>query len=181
MFKKGICSGCNNYRPISLICVLCKVMERLIATGVLFYWRNNNLITKHQHGFLSSHSTCTQLIETVNVSSITFKIRFSVDSDFLDFVKALDTVSHHKLIFKLESYEINGHLLVWIKTFLSNRLQSAKVGNCLSRLINVISEVSPMKRIAAHIIYHVHKWYFWLFYGRLCNCYALCRRWKTSF
>ena len=70
LFKKGVCSDCNNYRPISLTCVLCKVMKRLIATDMLFYLRNNNLITKHQHGFLSRHATCTQFIETINDWSI---------------------------------------------------------------------------------------------------------------
>ena len=55
--------------------------------------------------------------------------------------EVFDTVSHHKLIFKLESYGINGNLLGWIKAFLTNRLQRVQVGNCLSSLINVISGV----------------------------------------
>ena len=76
-------------------------MERLIATDMLFYLRNNNLITKHKHGSLSRHSTCTQLIETINDWSIAIKNRFIVDSAYLDFAKAFDTGSHHKLIFKL--------------------------------------------------------------------------------
>ena len=89
----------------------------LIATDVLYYLSNNNLIAKHQHGFLSRHSTCTSLIETINDWSITFRNRFSFDSVYLDFAMAFDTVSCHKLIFKLESYGIRGHLLPWIKAF----------------------------------------------------------------
>ena len=104
-------------------------MERLIATDMLFYLRNNNLITKHQRGFLSRHSTYTQLIETINDWSIAFENMFSVDSAYLDFAKAFDTVSHHKQIFKLESYGISGNLLAWIKAFLTNRLQRVQVGN----------------------------------------------------
>ena len=107
-------------------------MERLIATDVLFYLRNNNLITKHQHGFFSRHSTCTQLLKTINDWSIAFENRFSVDFAYLDFAKAFDTVSHHKLIFKLENYEISGHLLAWNKAFLTNRLQRVQVSSCLS-------------------------------------------------
>ena len=86
LFKKGVSYDCNNYRPISLTCVLCKVMESLIATDMLFYLRNNNLITKH---FLSRHSTCTQLIETINDWSVVIENRFSVDSAYLDFCKGI--------------------------------------------------------------------------------------------
>ena len=68
-------------------------MERLIATDMLFYLRNSNLITKHQHGFLSRHCTCAQIIETINDWSIAFENKFSVDSAYLDFAKAFVTVS----------------------------------------------------------------------------------------
>ena len=114
-------------------------MKRFIATDVLFYLRNNNLITNHQHGFLSRHSTRSLL--TINDWSIAFENKFSVDSAYLDFSKVFDIVSHHKLIYKLQSYGINGHLLGWIKAFLTNRLQRVQVTNCLSSLINVISDV----------------------------------------
>ena len=97
-------------------------MERLIATDMLFYLRNNNLINKHQHGFLSRHFTCTQIIETINDWSIAFENKFSVHSAYLDFAKTCDTVSHHKLIFMLESFGISGYLLAWILAFLTNRL-----------------------------------------------------------
>ena len=132
-------------------------MERLIAADMLFYLHNNNFITKHQHGFLSRHSTCTQLIETINDWSIASDTKFSVDSAYLDFAKAFDTVSHHKLIFKLESYGISGNLLAWIKAFLTNRLQHIQVGNCLSSLINVIGGVPQGSELGAHIIYHLHQ------------------------
>ena len=80
-------------------------------------------------------------IKTNNDWSIAFKNRFNVDSAYLHFARAFDTVSHHKLIFNLQSDGITGHLLAWIKAFLTNRLQHVQVGNCLSNLINVISGV----------------------------------------
>ena len=61
-------------------------MERLNATDMLFYLRNNNLITNR---FLSRHSTCTQLIETINDWSVAIENRFSVDSAYLDFAKGI--------------------------------------------------------------------------------------------
>ena len=130
-------------------------MERFIATDMLSYLRNNNLITKHQHGFLSRHSTCTQLIETINDWSFPLENRFSVHSADLDFAKAFDTVSHHKLIFKLESYGISGNLRAWIKDFLTNRLQRVQVGNCLSSLINVISGL-PQGSVLGPILFIIY-------------------------
>ena len=63
VFKKGVSSDVNNYRPISLTCCCCKLMESIIKDQMLSYLIQNNLITKQQHGFLARHSTCTQLLE----------------------------------------------------------------------------------------------------------------------
>ena len=106
-------SDCDNYRLISLTCVSCRVMKRLIATDVLSYLRTN-LVKKHQCGFLSTHFTCTQIIEAIGDWSIAFRNMFIVAllSAYLEFTKAFDTVSHRKLIYKMKCYEINGHLLI---------------------------------------------------------------------
>jgi len=65
-FKKGTTSDPANCRPIPLICTCCRVMERIISTHLIDYLLCNKLISKHQHGFLVKHSTCTNLLETVN-------------------------------------------------------------------------------------------------------------------
>jgi hypothetical protein len=65
----------------------------------------------------------------------------SVDVIYIDFQKACDTVSHSKLILKLESYRISGALLRWIKVFLSNRTQVIKISNCISDKSQVTSGV----------------------------------------
>ena len=156
-------------------------MKRLIVTDMLFYLRNNNLITKHQHGFLSRYSYCTQLIETIHDWSIAFENKFSVDSAYLDFAKAFNTVSHPKLIFNLESYGISGNLLAWIMAFLTNRLQRVQVGNCLSSLINVISGVPKAVYWDPYDLSFTSMMFLIFFYGFLCNCKTLCRRCKIIF
>jgi len=62
VFKKGPTSVTSNYRPISLTCVCCRVMERIINVELLNYLYLHGLISKCQHGFLHKHSTCTNLI-----------------------------------------------------------------------------------------------------------------------
>jgi len=57
IFKKGLASSRKNYRPVSLTCICCKLMESIISDAILAYLRANNLITKEQFGFLSKRST----------------------------------------------------------------------------------------------------------------------------
>lgn len=141
VFKKGVSSDVNNYRPISLTCCCCKVMETIIKSQMLEYLLQHKLITRHQHGFLSRHSTCTQLIECTNDWSLSLNTRHAVDCAYIDFSKAFDSVCHSKLCAKLESFGIQGKLLQWIAAFLKNRTQSVKVGGCQSLPCDVISGV----------------------------------------
>ena len=66
IFKKGSSAACSSYRPISLTSCFCKLFERIVKESVLVYLRNNNHISRHQHGFLAKSSTCTQLPESIN-------------------------------------------------------------------------------------------------------------------
>jgi len=78
---------------------------------MLSYLLENNLITRQQLGFLSKCSTCTQLLDSVNDWPLTVRDRRSVDVIYFDFAKAFNSVSHPKLVHKLESYGICGNLL----------------------------------------------------------------------
>jgi len=66
VFKKSIVGDISNYRPISLTCVLSKVMERIIARKIFDYLQLNNILNKSQHGFIRRRSTCTNMLECVN-------------------------------------------------------------------------------------------------------------------
>jgi len=66
VFKKGCSCEVSNYRPISLTCICCKTMENIIKQKMLEYLLQCCLISRHQHGFLSRHSTRTQLVACVN-------------------------------------------------------------------------------------------------------------------
>ena len=66
VFKTGSSPSVANYRPISLTCIACKLMERVISTEMFNYLREHNLVSKHQHGFMSRHSTVSNLLESLN-------------------------------------------------------------------------------------------------------------------
>ena len=130
--KKGVTCDPNNYRPISLTVIACKVMERIITDNLTSYLKLHNLFSVEQHGFLERHSTETQLLDTLSEWTGVLDNHLLVDCIFIDFKKAFDSVCHNKLLIKLAAYGISGNLLGWIKSFLSDRKQHVCVNNCFS-------------------------------------------------
>jgi len=121
--KKGVSSSVENYRPISLTSVICKLFERIVKEQMLDYLRKYNLITRHQHGFLSQHSTTTELLETLNDWTLALRNKHVVDAIYFDFSKAFDSVVHTKLRVKLQGYGFDGKLYGILSDFLHNRIQ----------------------------------------------------------
>ena len=89
----------------------CKIFERILKQQMLTRLLENHLIIRQQFGFLSKCSTCTQLLDSVNDWTLTVCDRRSVDVIYFDFAKAFDSVSHRKLVNKLEAYGICGNML----------------------------------------------------------------------
>ena len=137
--QKGNKNDVANYRPISLTCVACKVMETIIKWDTLDHLLLNNLISKQQHGFVSRRSTCTQLLETINDWTAAVDNKKCIDVRYVDLKSAFDKESHEKLLYKLKSYGISGHLLSWFTTFLSNRKQAVVINNATFELVSVRS------------------------------------------
>ncbi len=142
IFKnKGSPSLVSNYRPISLTCVACKVMESILRDHILSFLSHNRLISSHQHGFVSGKSTVTQLVECLNFWYQSLDEGGVVDVIYLDVSKAFDTVSHKKLLSKLPSYGISGSTLRWLEAFLLNRQQRVVVDGTPSNWSPVTSGV----------------------------------------
>ena len=141
VYKSGAASSASNYRPISLTCVACKLMERVIVKQTLGFLRKHGVINAHQHGFLSGRSTTTNLLESVNDWTLAINDRKSVGAVYIDYKRAFDCVSHSKLLLKLRSYGISGQLFNWIANFLQNRTQQTRVGSSLSNITDLTSGV----------------------------------------
>jgi len=141
VFKKGLSSEVSNHSPISLTSIFCKLFERLIQNKILTYLSDNNLISPHQHGFLTKHSTGSQLLETVNDWSIALRNKHVANVVYFDFVKEFYTVSHVKLISKLQAYGIDGTLLSIITDFLTDRSQRVVLRAGTSAFSKVVSGV----------------------------------------
>ena len=67
--------------------------------SMVLFLRSNSLISKDQFGFLARRSTCTQLLITLNEWTLLTDIRSKIDSVYIDFAKAFDSISHRKLLY----------------------------------------------------------------------------------
>ena len=122
-FKKGKKYLPSNYRPISLTCVCCKIMEHIVTSHIMNHAERNNILYPLQHGFRSKRSCETQLLECIDDLSKNLEDGKQTDLLILDFSKAFDKVSHNLLLHKLHHYGIRGNTHRWISAFLSERTQ----------------------------------------------------------
>ena len=97
LFKKGKKSDPQNYIPLSLTCLVCKIMESIIKDCILNYLNKFSLIRDSQHGFTKARLCLTNLLEFMEDVTSTLDSRKSVDIIYLDFTKAFDKVPYQRL------------------------------------------------------------------------------------
>ena len=131
----------TNYRPISLLPVLSKLLERHIANLVLQHLMVTQPIFVSQWGFQSGKSAITALLETTHNWFEILETGSEVGAVFFDFKKAFDSVPYCALIRKLEDLQVNQLLVKWIYSYLSDRKQQVVVGGSSSNALPVLSGV----------------------------------------
>ena len=137
--KKGSVHLPENYRPVSLTCILCKLYETILRDHILPYVID--IITDKQHGFVPGKSCLSNLLETLDIANEYMAEGLCVDLLYFDFSKAFDTVSHYRLLVKLKAMGFSDNMLHIIRDFLGNRVMNVKVGDAVSRAKPVTSGV----------------------------------------
>ncbi len=132
IYKKSDPSNPQNYRPISLLSCVGKLMERCIHKFVYNFAIENSVLTALQSGFIKGDSTINQLTYLYNDISKALDNGLEVRAVFCDISKAFDRVWHRGLIYKLSSIGINGCLLQWFKSYLMSRKQRVVHANASS-------------------------------------------------
>ena len=141
IFKKGDKELVCNYRPISLTCLLVKVLEKLVASHISSFINSKKLLSDRQFGFRAGSSCTSQLIHIFHLWGSTLDSGKLTDVVFLDFAKAFDSVSHKHLLAKLQLFGIKGNILLWLSDFLYDRKQRVVIDGAFSDWGNVISGV----------------------------------------
>ena len=155
IYKKGARNRAENYRPISLTCILCKLMESFIKDIVMKHLKSENLLSCKQYGFISGRSTTTQLLSYLDKCIETIVTGGVVDPIYFDFAKAFDTVPHRRLLGKLSCYGISGDIINWIKAFLLGRSQVVRVNGEKSEETAVLSGI-PQGSVLGPLLFVVY-------------------------
>lgn len=137
--KKGAKDKVENYRPISKLCLLAKILERIVYNQL--YSCLLPCLNPHQHGFLKGRSTVSNLILFTDFISERMDKGFQVDAIYTDYSKAFDRIDHNILLKKLLNLGISGDLYRWFTSYVLNRTQAVVLGGYTSSWMIIPSGV----------------------------------------
>lgn len=152
IFKGGNASDPSNYRPISLVSCLGKVMEKIVQENLLTFCLQNDIIPVNQHGFRPSYSTTSELLQYIHDIIEMLEDNDAVEVVYLDYSKAFDKLDHGLLLERLQTIGIRNRALDWIESFLSNRTQRVRVGDCFGGVFRAQSGV-PQGTVLGPILF----------------------------
>ena len=132
IFKKDDPSIISNYRPISLLSTIGKVLEKIVHKNLFNFIRDHEILTTLQSGFIPGDSTVNQLVDIYNTFCKALDEGKEVRAIFCDVSKAFDRVWHKGLLYKLQTIGISGPLLAWFKDYLDNRRQRVVLPGAVS-------------------------------------------------
>ena len=123
ILKGGNNIQAENYRPMSVLPIFSKILEKIMYNRVYNYFAENNLLFPKEFDFQINTSTEHAILESVRNITKSFEKNEYVLGVFIDLMKAFDTVNHETFLHKLMLYGANGKCLEWFKSYLSNRYQ----------------------------------------------------------
>ena len=153
--EKGENYLCTNYRPISLIPVFSKIMEKLIYNKIFHFLVRSETLFKSQYGFRKGRNTTHATLDFLQTVEAAIKQDEFAIGVCCDLSKAFDTLDHDILIEKLDHYGIRGNTLSWLKSYLSNRKQFVDMNGIRSSLADITVGV-PQGSILGPLLFLIY-------------------------
>ena len=150
--KSGNLTSVQNYRPISLLPLPGKILEKLVHTQISNFLEENSLLTDKQHGFRKSHSTVHSVSQFVNYVNTNLDVKKVTLAAFIDFRKAFDCVQHGTLLEKLCLMGLDLSVVQWVQSYLNNRKQRVLANNVYSGF-QTITQGVPQGSVLGPLFY----------------------------
>ena len=132
IYKSGDPSDTGNYRPISVLPILSKLLEKLVTVRLTAYFSENRLLTDCQYGFRKDVSTLDAMHAVVDSLQTSFNTNKIIIGVFIDLAKAFDSLDRRKLLLKLSHYGVSGIALDWFESYFGRRQQFVQYKNVSS-------------------------------------------------
>ena len=162
----------GNYRPVSVLPCIFKILERIVYNRTYEFLSNNHLLYKKQYGFRTDHSTYMTVIDFINAVNKAIDQNMNTVGIFMDLSKAFDTIDHDILLSKLSHYGFKGISQEWFSSFLSNRkhffIQYWQISLCKYKMWP-----APMIHTWAPPLYSLYEWYYVIRLNYLKQYYLL--------
>ena len=137
LFKAGSRSDANNYRPISILSNLNKIVEKVIFSRLVSFLNKYGILNNFQFGFRKGFSTSLALAEFYEKVLLSLDKGQAICTILIDLSKAFDSVSRKILLLKLYRYRVRGNLYKLIQSYLEDRSQYVCYDSTISEKVNV--------------------------------------------
>jgi hypothetical protein len=138
LHKKADRYNIHNYRPISIILVFAKLLEKLMFNRLIPFLYKNKILTETQNGFRKGKCMETAVQSFIEIIQEALDKRVHSIGIFIDLTKAYDTLNHKVLLEKLSSYGIGGITNLWFKSYLTNRDKPKQLQQCYNKQIQIL-------------------------------------------
>ena len=148
--KKG-----ENYRPISLLPLPGKILEKLIHTQLSFYLEENEILSNNQFGFRKQRNTSHSISQLLNQVYTNINKATVTTAIYIDFSKAFNCVQHQTLLNKLKQLNLDRNLIKWVASYLTNREQRT-LANSLYSSYTQVNQGVPQGSVLGPLLYIIY-------------------------